>query len=1023
MKILLLRSVALLMPLVFLALASIGQAVTDPSNSPGYDAAKNQAVGGASTSRLRGAVSQQRRVSANAAPVGGNAAPALSSSTGCFIPVDASYTAVPRNDDGSYGPITLPFAFNLYGSSYTKVWINTNGNLTFTGAYSDYSATGFPFGVPMVAPFWGDVDTNNPVGGQIYFKLSATNLIVTWNNVGYYYLRTDKTNTFQAIIGSSDDALLGPGQNVSLRYGDMQWTTGDASGGISGFGGTPATVGVNNGNSLNYVQVGRFSLNNSDYDGPGGANDGVNYLDGQCFGLDLNKAGNIPPSANNLPLNKTVNVACGQTVTINPQFLAPEVNQAVVVGVNTGGLCNTTVTTSNGTTANTSITITGSSCNVGTHPIILTATDNGSPVGVTTVTLNVVVASCCDLQLAAVPTRVACPGGTDGALDLTVSNGTAPLAYRWSNGSTAEDLTGVPAGPYTVTVTDANGCSATGTYTIGQLDAVGPTALTRAFLLPLGPTGTAKLTAANVDNGSFDNCGVASMTVSPSSFNCANVGVNTVTLTVTDVSGNASSAPATVTVIDAQKPTITAPAAVAVSTDAGQCSATGVALGSATAGDNCTGAVVSNDAPAVFPKGSTTVTWTATDAAGNTATATQTVTANDTERPALSIPAAIVRSAPASQCGAVVTFSPTATDNCAGATVVASPASGSTFAVGTTTVSVTATDASGNVSTGSFPVTVNDVTAPAVATRNVTVALVNGTSTVTADQVNDGSADACGIASFSLSRTAFSCANIGANPVTLTVTDMHGNVASAAAVVTVTGSVPVPTITVTPSGSVYTGGVPTTLYLGYGSQSATLVAAGGMGYAWSPAQGLSNATSANPVFTATTAGTYIYTVTATSASGCSASQRVTLKVVDAGGGKNHDKVIVCHNGHEISISPNAVDTHLTGHPGDQLGACGPAARASTSPSAAGGIPNELLVYPNPTAGQATVSFRPSLDGKAEVVVYNEFGQRVATLYDGTVTSGQLYAFTFDSRNLAVGLYECRMVLNGKIEVLRLVIAR
>src|SRR5690606_33687567 len=111
----------------------------------------------------------------------------------CFIPRDASYTVLPRNADGSYGPLALPFTFDLYGSSYTQVWINTNGNLTFTGSYSAYSASGFPFNMPMVAPFWADVDTR--LGGQIYFKLNSTNLIVTWDGVGYYSGQTDKLNT------------------------------------------------------------------------------------------------------------------------------------------------------------------------------------------------------------------------------------------------------------------------------------------------------------------------------------------------------------------------------------------------------------------------------------------------------------------------------------------------------------------------------------------------------------------------------------------------------------------------------------------------------------------------------------------------------------------------------------------------------------------------------------------------------------------------------------------------------------
>src|SRR5260221_6722874 len=77
--------------------------------------------------------------------------------------------------------------------------------------------------------------------------------------------------------------------------------------------------------------------------------------------------------------------------------------------------------------------------------------------------------------------------------------------------------------------------------------------------------------------------------------------------------------------------TLTLHDALPIYTDAGACAATGVALGSPIASDNCPGVAVSNDAPASFAKGATTVTWTATDAAGNTKTATQIVTVEDHE--------------------------------------------------------------------------------------------------------------------------------------------------------------------------------------------------------------------------------------------------------------------------------------------------------------------------------------------------------------------------------------------------------
>src|SRR5260221_11739560 len=114
----------------------------------------------------------------------------------------------------------------------------------------------------------------------------------------------------------------------------------------------------------------------------------------------------------------------------------------------------------------------------------------------------------------------------------------------------------------------------------------------------------------------------------------------TPTWTVSEASGNTATATQVVTVEDHENPTITAPAAVVANTDAGLCSASGVSLDAPSISDNCPGATYSNDAPATFAKGNTTVTWTVTDASGNIATATQVVTVQDHENPTITAPAA-----------------------------------------------------------------------------------------------------------------------------------------------------------------------------------------------------------------------------------------------------------------------------------------------------------------------------------------------------------------------------------------------
>src|SRR5205814_538622 len=100
--------------------------------------------------------------------------------------------------------------------------------------------------------------------------------------------------------------------------------------------------------------------------------------------------------------------------------------------------------------------------------------------------------------------------------------------------------------------------------------------------------------------------------------------------------------------------------------------------------------------------------------------------------------------------------------------------------IGTNTVILTVTDNNGNTSTCPATVTVSDLIPPAALCTNWTVQLdYSGQGTITAAQIDNGSTDACGIASLSLSQTNFDCTNIGTNTVTLTVTDNNGNSHSA----------------------------------------------------------------------------------------------------------------------------------------------------------------------------------------------------------------------------------------------------
>ena len=188
------------------------------------------------------------------------------------------------------------------------------------------------------------------------------------------------------------------------------------------------------------------------------------------------------------------------------------------------------------------------------------------------------------------------------------------------------------------------------------------------------------------------------------------VGTTTNTFSATNGFGTVTCS-FTVTVVDAENPTVSCPGPVTINTDAGQCTST-ASIGTATGTDNCAAPTITSNAPASFPIGNTTVTWTSTDASSNSVTCTQVVTVVDAENPIITCPANV------GSCDSVVIgLAPTSSDNCTGATVAYTltgattgagtvDASGSTVGVGITTVQYTVTDGSSNQATCSFTVEV-----------------------------------------------------------------------------------------------------------------------------------------------------------------------------------------------------------------------------------------------------------------------------------------------------------------------------
>ncbi|MCB9284039.1 MAG: HYR domain-containing protein, partial [Lewinellaceae bacterium] len=289
------------------------------------------------------------------------------------------------------------------------------------------------------------------------------------------------------------------------------------------------------------------------------------------------------------------------------------------------------------------------------------------------------------------------------------------------------------------------------------------------------------------------------------------VGVTTVTWFAVDAAGNVTTCAIDIEILDTEAPVVDCsaiPTVVSSTTyECGYIITTGAF--DAAYSDNC-GAQISHDyifapntwtlAGATLPVGSTTITWTAVDAAGNSASCTVTITVEDVEAPHFTLcPEDIEVAVDVDECGAYVNWQgPEAEDNCA-ATVAQTDASGLTtgdmFPVGVTTIEYTATDAAGNSTICTFTVTVTETQNPVAICQDITVYLdAEGNATIIATDVDGGSYDNCEVADLSIDIDAFTCDNVGDNNVTLTVTDATGNTEVCVATVTVVDDM-IPTFT------------------------------------------------------------------------------------------------------------------------------------------------------------------------------------------------------------------------------------
>ena len=578
---------------------------------------------------------------------------------------------------------------------------------TYPGVISWYTVPSGGNVVQTGSPF-------NPVGdaeviaeGGVYANLANSNTSGTYT----FYAACSSTPTCREavnfVIDQAATANAGSNQSVCVSVGSATLN--------GSFGG--------NATSATWSSAGDGSFDNT-------SNMNAVYTFGAA---DISNGSVLLTLTTNDPAGVCDAVSSTMTITINT---APTITSNGNLSLNTSGSCFATV--SNGQLL-AQVSTTGSPA----PSVTFSPVAGNFPVGTTTVTATAqnvcgTVQTTFDVIVAdnENPVISNCPGNinlnNDAGLCSAVATWTAPTAadncsiQSFTSTHNSGDVFPVGTTTVTYTATDVNGNTATCSFNVVVTDNTNPVISNCPANISINnDPGLCTAVATWTAPTAADNCGMQSFISSHNSGDVFSVGTTTVTYTATDVNGNIATCSFNVVVTDNTNPLISnCPTNISVNNDAGLCST--VATWTApTAADNCAiqSFTSSHNSGDAFPVGTTTVTYTATDVNGNTATCSFNVVVADTEIPGVvNCPVDITVNNDPGLCSAVVNYTaPTVTDNCSGATISGSHNSGDAFPLGTTAVTYSALDASGNAAVAcTFNVTVNSTapSAPASVTTN-----------------------------------------------------------------------------------------------------------------------------------------------------------------------------------------------------------------------------------------------------------------------------------------------------------------
>lgn len=726
--------------------------------------------------------------------------------------------------------------------------------------------------------------------------------------------------------------------------------------------------------------------------------------------------------------------SCVQTITVSDATAPTTATQNITVNLSAAGTATVTATAvNNGSSDNCSpvtvglqsaATTTGTICATANEggTVVLTAPSGGIITGIVFASYGTPNGSCSNYTLGSCHA----PGSASVVSSMAIGHNSVTIpatngvfgdpcvgtvkrlyvqaTYQVQTTATVPSVTfdcsKVGANTVTLVAKDVTGNTATATAIVTVVDNTAPVVATQNATVQLDANGAASVTAADVNNGSSDACGIQSMSVSPNSFTCANVGPNTVTLTVTDVNGNISSNTATVTVEDHIAPVLSVPANAAVNCDA---STATEATGVASATDVCGGVTVTyadastqdaNTNNAGHYNYTIARTWTATDASSNTSSAVQEITVSDATAPSVTAPANATVSCDGSTATANTGIA-TGSDNCSPVTITYADASTQNASVNnaahynyTIVRTWTATDVTGNASTAVQTITVQDISAPSITCPATASASCN---TAPAKTGTATGADNCSPVTVNYTDASTKSANSSNASYydytitrTWTIADVTGNTNTCSQVINVS-EMRGATIAVTPVNTINSNHNDYTIYLGYGPQSLTMAASvqGGIGsktYSWAPTTGVANPNSATTSVSPTVTTTY--TVTITDVTGCSVQKSFTIYVIDVRCG---NKIQICHyppgnhsNPQQQCLPASAIPAHLA-H-GCVLGACPQNKNGNSSTEEESHDLNDMTVdavkvYPNPNSGIFTIEVPAGMQN-AEVIIMDMAGKTV-----------------------------------------------